>query len=159
LTLQQNIPLLHFSKINQESTSMFKIRKLFIATSVLSISLSFPVFAFDERIKEISQQPDMVEVSSRFADTISLADYGSCSAGWAGASLVWVRSDDLDENVQLSWQLIGEGLKMYRQKFISQNNTEEPLNTVVKQMGGDYYKANQRAILTNCQKLLDSVFE
>jgi hypothetical protein len=138
---------------------MQKYNILKISVFVLGLVASSPVLAFDDEVKTMAQRPELQRIASNFANIIDLADYGACVAGWTSASVLWVRNPNLEQDVQLVWQLIGDGLALYRQNFIASYRTEEPLSNVVRQMGGAYYQANQASILSNCNNLLSQAMQ
>ncbi len=120
-----------------------------IAMLIISITPA-TTFAFDADVKQRAKHEAATFTANNFSKLIDISDYGGCSLAYAGALGVWGSGHLTDKDTQLLWEVIGNGLTIYRQNFIRQYGTEKPLGDVIKQLSGPYFNVNEKAIIQTC---------
>lgn len=128
--------------------------KTVIAILLVSIVPSTS-FAFDSDVIQLAKSKQLIAAANKFSQLIDISDYGGCSLAYATALGLWGSGRLQDKNSQLMWEAIRNGLETYRQNFIRQYRTEEPLGDVIKQMSGAYFNANGVTIAKSCMDIMN----
>jgi hypothetical protein len=132
-----------------------------ILTAFLAATALFPshAFAFDDDVKVVAESPQAMAVSQRFASQMDTYDYAACGNAYVSALALWARGAALDTDAQLQWAIIGKGVEIYRNNFVANYGTTEPIDEAFQQVSGAYYQANMESIVGRCNQILAASFE
>ena len=112
--------------------------------------------AFDTQLKNnLKSNPGFIAWSGNIAKNMQLSDYGGCANVHISALALWAQdSTAVPKESQVQWHLLGEGLKKFRQSYVQSYGSAEPLDGVMKQMGGAYFNLNMQNLIKSCQNLI-----
>ena len=136
---------------NGATTMKFYLMKSALVAACVCL-FSTSAYAFSEQAKTKAALFGLqTNFQERFADSLSLSDYGVCVHSSIKFGLMYVQMSNMDENIQITFQLIHWGLAEYRKRILAENvmTGEQIIETAIKQ--GKYkYNGNPQQADNMC---------
>ena len=109
---------------------------------------TLPSYAYDEQAKmKAAMFALQTKFDDKFADSLSLSEYGVCVHSGIKYGLMWVKQKNMDETIQITFQLIDYGLQKFRKRTLAANvmTGEQILKTSITQGKYIYDRNPQQA--------------